>query len=485
MYDVQLTIEALASKKPLTSSLKRCIIIIEVNGYFSKILAIGMVIKMKTGKLFRSIAAAVVAAAMLAGCAKKEEVSLGGESSSVVSTAGSTSTASSTSSSSSSSTSIRTHSSYKLIVPPNADGTGGSTSVTPQSTPEPVQSASQSTPQSSSAVQSTVQSSSATANSSSSSTPTLKPPVSSSGSAVDRHGWLSVDGTDLVDQSGSKMQLYGMSTHGIAWFPDYINYDTFQFLRDDWGANCIRLAMYSGENSGYCTGGNKQWLKGLVNSGVEYATELGMYVIIDWHVLGDRTPLTYKEEAKKFFDEMSSRYADYPNVIYEICNEPNGGTSWSEITTYANEVIPIIRANSPDSVIIVGTPTWSQEVDKPAANPLKFDNVMYALHFYADTHRDGLRNTMENAIRSGAPIFITEFGMCDASGNGVVNESEANKWKELIDEYNLSYMCWNLANKGESSSIIRSGCSKLSGWTDDELSTQGRIIRSWLRNEDD
>lgn len=427
-------------------------------------------------KRFLKFTAAALALVTLAGCAKKEEISLGGESSSVVSSASSTSTASSvtsSSSSSSSSASIRTHSSYKLIVPPNADGTGGSTSVTPHS--EPVQSASQST----------VQSSTTTANSSGSSTPTLRPPVSSSGSAVDRHGWLSVKGTDLVDQSGSKFQLYGMSTHGIAWFPDYINYDTFQFLRDDWGANCIRLAMYSGENSGYCTGGDKQWLKGLVNSGVEYATDLGMYVIIDWHVLGDRTPLTYKEEAKKFFDEMSSRYADYPNVIYEICNEPNGGTSWSEITTYANEVIPIIRANSPDSVIIVGTPTWSQEVDKPAANPLGFDNVMYALHFYADTHRDGLRNTMVSAIKSGAPIFITEFGMCDASGNGSVNESESNKWKSLIDEYNLSYMCWNLANKGESSSIIRSGCSKLSGWTDDDLSTQGRIIRSWLRNEDD
>lgn len=433
---------------------------------------------MKTMRVISSITAALLAAALLAGCAKKEEVSLGGESSVVsASTASSSGLASSTSSTSSAGASIRTHSSYKLIVPPNADGTGGSTSVTPQSVP-------QSSSAAASSAQNPQQSSSSTASASSSSTPTIKPPVSSGGSAVERHGWLSVDGTDLVDQSGNPMQLCGMSTHGLAWFPDYVNYDTFQFLRDDWGANCIRLAMYSGENGGYCTGGDKARLKTLVNNGVDYATELGMYVIIDWHVLGDRNPLTYKDEAKKFFDEMSSRYADYPNVVYEICNEPNGGTSWSDITAYANEVIPVIRANSPDSVIIVGTPTWSQEVDKPAANPLGFDNVMYALHFYADTHRDGLRNTMENAIRSGAPIFISEFGMCDASGNGAVNESEANKWKALIDEYNISYMCWNLANKGESSSVIRSGCSKLSGWTDDELSTQGKLIRSWLRNED-
>lgn len=433
---------------------------------------------MKTRKFLRSITAAALAVVMLAGCAKKEEVSLGAETSSSASSSSSAGTPSSTSSVQSSA-SIRTHSSYKLIVPPNAEGTGGSTSVTPQSVP---QSTAQNTPQSSPQAP---QSSSATASASSTDAPVVRPPVSSGGSAVARHGWLSVSGTDLVDQSGRKFQLHGMSTHGIAWFPEYVNYDTFEFLRDEWGANCIRLAMYSGENNGYCTGGDKAWLKSLVNNGVEYAAELGMYVIIDWHVLGDRSPLTYKEEAKRFFDEMSSRYADYPNVLYEICNEPNGGTSWSEISAYANEVIPIIRENSPDSVIIVGTPTWSQEVDKPAANPLRFDNVMYALHFYADTHRDGLRNTMENAIRSGAPIFITEFGMCDASGNGAVNESESNKWKSLIDKYNLSYMCWNLANKGESSSIIRSGCSKLSGWTDDDLSTQGRIIRSWLQNEDD
>lgn len=424
---------------------------------------------------------------MLAGCAKREAISLGEESSSSTSSSSSASTSDSTSSSSSSgsssSASIRTHSSYKLIVPPNADGTGGSTSVTPQSTENTPQSSSSQAPQSSSAQN--PQSSSSTASASSSGTPVTGPPVSGGDSAVGQHGWLSVSGTDLVDQSGRKFQLRGMSTHGLAWFPDYVNYDTFEFLRDEWGANCIRLAMYSAEYNGYCTGGNKTWLKSLVNNGVEYATELGMYVIIDWHVLGDRSPLTYKEEAKQFFDEMSGRYADYPNVLYEICNEPNGGTSWSEISTYANEVIPIIRENSPDSVIIVGTPTWSQEVDKPAASPLRFDNVMYALHFYADTHRDGLRNTMESAIKSGAPIFITEFGMCDASGNGAVNESESNKWKDLIDKYNLSYMCWNLANKGESSSIIRSGCSKLSGWTDDDLSTQGRIIRSWLQNDAD
>ena len=427
---------------------------------------------MKANNTVKSLLAAVLAVVMLVGCSRHEAVS-GGDVSSVTSSAASTSSSSSSTTSSSSSSSVRTLSSYKLIVPPNADGTGGSVSLPPA--------------QSSSAAASTSPAAAPVSVTESSSNEPIEtpPPVISGGTPVARHGELSVNGAYLVDENGRKVQLRGMSTHGLAWFPDYVNYDTFKYLRDEWNTNCIRLAMYTAEYNGYCTGGDKAWLKSLVNNGVEYATSLGMYVIIDWHVLNERTPMTYKEEAKAFFDEMSRKYANNPNVLYEICNEPNSGVSWSEISTYANEIIPVIRRNSPDSVIIVGTPTWSQEVDKAAAAPLGYDNIMYTLHFYADTHRDSLRNTMESCIRGGLPVFISEFGMCDASGNGAVNESESNKWKALIDKYNISYMCWNLANKGETSSIIQSGCSKLYGWNDGDLGQQGRLIREWFLSEDD
>lgn len=300
-----------------------------------------------------------------------------------------------------------------------------------------------------------------------------------------KHGTLSVNGTDLVDRRGEKFQLRGMSTHGLAWFPDYVNYDTFKFLRDDWNTNCVRLAMYTHEYGGYCSGGDKEWLKSLVKNGVDYATQLGMYVIVDWHVLNERDPRTYKDEAAKFFDEMSKLFADNGNVIYEICNEPNSGPSWNDIKSYANEIIPIIRANDPDSVIIVGTPTWSQDIDQAAASPLDFENVMYALHFYAATHTDWLRSRMENCINGGLPVFVSEFGICDASGNGWVDINQANAWYDMLERYNVSYMCWNLANKNESSSIIRSGCSKLYGWEESELSDQGRWIRDRFKGETD
>jgi endoglucanase len=131
-----------------------------------------------------------------------------------------------------------------------------------------------------------------------------------------------------------------------------------------------------------------------------------MYVIIDWHILNDQNPNKYKSQAKKFFDEISKKYAGYDNVLYEICNEPNGGTSWSDITKYAKEIIPVIRANSPNSIIIVGTPTWSQDVDVAADNPLPYDNVMYTLHFYSATHKDSYRDKLKKAIDKGLPLWL-------------------------------------------------------------------------------
>lgn len=433
---------------------------------------------MKIKRTLKSLAAAALAAVMLTGCSAQPEVSVAStttvdnpSTSEVSGSSGneskSPSSTSSTVSSSNTVSSVQESSSVESSsASESSSAENNESSTTVSSTAE---STSESTPES-------------TPSESTSDDPT---PVPSGSTPFERHGGLSVSGTDLVDANGAKFQLRGMSTHGLAWFPQFVNYDTFKYLRDDWNTNCIRLAMYTDEYGGYCSGGDKAHLKSLVSSGVDHATQLGMYVIIDWHILHDSNPNTNKGEAIKFFDEMSKKYANNGNVIYEICNEPNGGTSWNDIKTYANEVIPVIRANSPNSVIIVGTPTWSQDIDKAAASPLSFENIMYTLHFYAATHTDWLRSRMESCISSGLPVFISEFGMCDASGNGAIDEYQSNEWKKLIDKYNISYMCWNLANKNESSSILKESCHKLTDWSDSDLNTQGQLIRDWFKGESD
>ncbi len=284
---------------------------------------------------------------------------------------------------------------------------------------------------------------------------------------------LHVSGTGLVDIDGDPVQLKGISTHGIAWYPEYINEDCFADLHS-WGVNVIRLAMYTADYNGYCTGGDQTALKDLIRKGVDCATKEGMYVIIDWHILNDGNPKTYETQAKEFFDEMSGEFAGHTNVLYEICNEPNG-TNWSDIKSYAEDIIPVIRTNDPDAVIIVGTPTWSQDVDIAAADPITgYDNIMYSLHFYAATHGEYLRDKMRSASSAGLPIFVTEYGICDASGNGGIDIGSADEWVRQMDDLGISYIAWNLSNKAETSAIIKDSVSRISGFTRDDLSSSGQ-----------
>lgn len=299
---------------------------------------------------------------------------------------------------------------------------------------------------------------------------------------VSQHGQLSVKNGQLVDKSGKGYQLRGMSTHGLTWFPEFVNESAFKTLRDDWNTNVVRLAMYVDEwGNGQCYMGNKSGSLELLEKGVDICIKLDMYVIIDWHVLNPGDPSKYTNEAKSFFETVSKRYAKYPNVIYEIYNEPNGGASWSgNIKPYAEKIIPVIRKNAPNSVIIVGTPTWSQEIDKPLSDPLNYKNVMYAFHFYAATHA-GLRSNVENCVAQGLPVFVSEFGTCDASGGGANDFNETQKWLSYFDKQGISYCNWSICNKDETCSVLRPGTSANGNWSESDLTENGKWIRNWLR----
>ena len=312
---------------------------------------------------------------------------------------------------------------------------------------------------------------------------------------VGRHGKLSVQKVDgytaaiMVDQNGVPTQLRGASTHGMHWFPQYVNQNAFQTLRDDWGINMVRLVCYprDGGSVGYLTGGDstKQQLDTLIQNGVDYATKLGMYALVDWHVHA-YNPNEYLKEAKIFFTKYATMYKDHDNVLYEICNEPTG-TNWysgngKDLYTYCSEVIKTIRAIDPDAIIICGTNTWSQDVDQVAAKPMKdlgYKNIMYTFHFYSATHKENLMEKVRLATKDGTPIFVTEFGICSADGNGSYDAENADRWIALLDELNISFACWSYSNCNEKSAYFKSSCSNAGGdWTADDLTTTGK----WLIN---
>ncbi|MFP4113833.1 MAG: cellulase family glycosylhydrolase [Spirochaetota bacterium] len=266
------------------------------------------------------------------------------------------------------------------------------------------------------------------------------------------YGQLRVEGTRLLAEDGSPVQLKGMSTMGLQWYGGIVNERAFTALARDWEADVVRLALYVGEG-GYATDPS---LKQLVVEGVELAIDLGMYVIIDWHVLtpGDPNAPVY-DGVDDFFAEMSERFGDYPNVIYEIMNEPNGDLSWQDdLKPYAERIVSVIRANDPDNVILIGSGTWSQDVDVAAADPVDGENLMYTLHFYTGTHGEELREKARTALDRGVALFASEWGTSAATGTGGPFINAAEEWLGFLDEHRISWTNWSLCNKNETSAAL-------------------------------
>lgn len=317
---------------------------------------------------------------------------------------------------------------------------------------------------------------------------------------VEVNGQLHVEGTQLMNEYGMPVQLKGMSSGGLQSCFQFFNDDVCDTLIQDWGCTVIRLAMTShGLDNGYTYFPERYFNE--VCGYMDTLIEHGVYVIVDWHILFDGDPTEYQEEAVDFFSRISALYGEYPNVIYEVCNEPNGmrfddpdsPVDWDNcIKPYAETVIDAIRENDPDNIIIVGTPTWSQDVDEASLNPIDEDNIMYTLHFYAGSHGQEHRDKAQTAIDNGLPIFCTEWGVSLDSGTGGVFYTETLEWMEFLDANNISWCNWSIGTAiVESSNALKLYSNnftieqKISGhWPDEMLSNSGLFVRSLILGRD-
>ena len=287
-------------------------------------------------------------------------------------------------------------------------------------------------------------------------------------------GRLQVVDGKLCDESGESVMLRGVSTNSLITSEGFLNDALFRELAEDDGVNLVRLAMYTYGVGviGYSTGGDKDRHKADIFNGVELARQHDMYVLIDWHILSDGDPNRYADDAEAFFAEMAERYCDCDNVLYEICNEPNG-VDWPTVRQYADRIIPVIRERDPDSVIIVGDPQWSSDLGSVAADPLDYDNILYTLHFYAASHGDDSRALVEQVSAQGLPIFVTEYGVTAATGGFPRDLESADKWIELLERERISYCMWAFSTSPEPCSAVRSSVLKYSGFETEDYTQTG------------
>ena len=316
---------------------------------------------------------------------------------------------------------------------------------------------------------------------------------------------LFVQGTELHMEGEESAQIFFGTSFG--WhnlWPRFCNAECLGNLREAGFGRLYRAAIGSddfalewnpGCDHGYLD--DKDLALKCFDSLAEGAIANGCYLIADWH-----SHLTHPEEAAEFFDYVSKKYADCPNIIYELFNEPvcfsfeeNRSYAdlgnpdamkayWQHLKAYSEKLIEIITANSHvHPLILVGCPSWDQRIDLPAEDPItSYDNVMYTVHFYAGTHKAELRSACDAALAKGTPIFISECAACDASGDGAIDAESWQEWSDWACSNGVSMVVWSVGDKNETCSIFTSEASSEGPWSDDVIKPWGKFILDWKEN---
>jgi endoglucanase len=288
---------------------------------------------------------------------------------------------------------------------------------------------------------------------------------------------LSVEGVQLVNEEGEPVVLRGVSYGWHNWWPRFYNADSVRWLKEDWGVDVVRAALGVHRRDLPLTyNRDPEEAVRIVSHVIEGAIAHGVYVIIDFH-----SHELELELAKKFFTEMATKYGAYPNVLYEIFNEPVR-QSWEEVKAYSEEVIAVIRAIDPHNVILVGTPHWAQDVHLAADDPIEgVENIQYTLHYYAATHGQWLRDRADDALARGIPIFISESAGMEASGDGPMDYAAWQEWRDWAEARKLSWITWSISDKDETCSFLLPSAASTGGWGPEDLSESGRATRELLR----
>ena len=292
---------------------------------------------------------------------------------------------------------------------------------------------------------------------------------------VSKHGQLKVQGVHLTDKNNQPVVLRGASFGWSNWYGKFYNEQAVDWMVSDWKCTVVRAAIGVEPAGAYIS--NPQLHTELAVNVIDAAIKSDIYVIIDWHSHGIRT-----QEAVEFFKKMATKYSKYPNIIYEIFNEPVY-QSWEEIKAYSETVIQAIREIDKNNIILVGSPHWDQDIHIAADSPITgYTNLMYAFHFYAATHKESLRERCDYALSKGLPLFVSECAAMEASGNGPLDKDSWNTWLDWMESNKLSWACWSLSSKNETCSMIKDDSVSPKGpWSDEDLKEWGKMVREMLR----
>lgn len=310
--------------------------------------------------------------------------------------------------------------------------------------------------------------------------------VDSLSTAFTMNGRLRLQGTYICNQAGDTLQLRGMSSHGLQYRGNCYSDVALDTLVYQWGADIMRLSMYAQEG-GYED--NPDYWDSFVDSLIQKLYCRGVYCIVDWHMLHPGDPNKNLALASRFFRHISGRHHNKGNILYEICNEPNNDdypVTWSMIKRYAEKIIPVIRQNDPQSLIIVGTPDNDARPDAVIHDTLAFANILYTIHFYVGDKDESTRmRSTQKALEAGIAVFATEWGTQNGWGDGPNDFEKSMQWIRFMRDHKISWCNWNYSDSPLSGATWLEGTCPLGPWTSRQLKLSGKWIKAHLNNPPD
>jgi hypothetical protein len=301
---------------------------------------------------------------------------------------------------------------------------------------------------------------------------------------------ISVSGNRFVDPAGKPVLFRGVNIGD----PDKLesqghwNKDFFAKVKET-GATVVRIPVHPVAWRGR---GTKNYLA-LLDQAVQWSTDLGMYVIIDWHSIGNlkqglfQDPMyeTSLPETLNFWRIIAAHYSGNNTVaFFELYNEPTtfngklGSISWDEWRQINEDMITVIRAYDKDAIPLVAGFDWAYDLTPLRINPVRAEGIGYVTHPYPNKRTRPWLPKWEEDFGFAAdhyPIIATEFGFSLQYGPKEDNLAYGPELTSYLESRGISWVVWCFDADW--------GPTMISSWDSFALTDQGKFFTDEMHKD--
>jgi len=220
-----------------------------------------------------------------------------------------------------------------------------------------------------------------------------------------------VEGNRLEAPDGTQVTLRGVSLCSIDWHEPLQLFNAVADKERGWNINVVRLPVQPSEWERL---GPDNYIHERLDPAVAQCRRKGLYCVVDWHEIADWDNEDTGRKLEQFWTKVAPRYANEPYILYEIFNEPiapheRDRETWLAFREKAQSWVDKIRKDAPDTVLLVGSPHWSQMPSFAADDPVRGGNLVYVAHIYGGWPVETWNDLFGDAAAK-IPLFVSEWG---------------------------------------------------------------------------